>query len=151
MIKKFYQEDFEYAAYGNYYEAKAVVGSYLAEFGDVEDLLENKEKPLPSRDDRLADYRAVEDTVGGAQARYSGALAVQELVMDVEMEMADLKESKKLLQKQQDELGYDMFNLKVADAWAEKENKIRLIEESEMELMEKVLKEYYKYYPKREE
>ena len=151
LIKKFYQEDFEYAAYGNYYEAKAVVGSYLAEFGDVEDLLENKEKPLPSRDDRLADYRAVEDTVGGAQARYSGALAVQELVMDVEMEMADLKESKKLLQKQQDELGYDMFNLKVADAWAEKENKIRLIEESEMELMEKVLKEYYKYYPKREE
>jgi hypothetical protein len=151
IIKKFYQEDFEYAAYGNYYEAKAVVGSYLAEFGDIEDLMENKDKPLPSRDDRLDDYRAVEDTVGGAQARYSGALAVQKLIMDSEMEWAELQESKKLLQKQQDELGYDMFNLKVADAWAEKENKIRIIEESEMLLMEKVLKEYYKYYPKVEE
>jgi hypothetical protein len=95
--------------------------------------------------------RAVEDTVGGAQARYSGALAVQKLIMDSEMEWAELQESKKLLQKQQDELGYDMFNLKVADAWAEKENKIRIIEESEMLLMEKVLKEYYKYYPKVEE
>ena len=39
LLKKFYQEDFEYSAYGKYYDAKQVVGSYLAEFGNVNDLL----------------------------------------------------------------------------------------------------------------
>ena len=43
LIKKFYGQDNEYAAYGNYYDAKQVVRSYLAEFGNEEDLLTNKD------------------------------------------------------------------------------------------------------------
>ena len=44
-----------------------------------------------------------------------------------------------------------MFNLQVADKWADLEEKIYRIERAEMQLMEKALKEYYKYYPKVEE
>ena len=70
IIKKFYSEDYEKSAYGNYYSAKQVVNTYLAEFGNIEDLRENKNKPLPSRDERLADYAAVEEEAGGAKQRY---------------------------------------------------------------------------------
>jgi hypothetical protein len=151
LIKKFYQEDFEYAAYGNYYEAKSVVGSYLAEFGDVEELLENKNKPLPSRDEIIADKTASEKTPGGAKIRYGNAIAMQELFKDIDSELREVKEAKDLLQEKQDELGYDMFNLGVADEWAGLESKISKLEKTEMFLMEKALKQYYKNYPKIEE
>ena len=151
LIKKFYQEDMEYAAYGNYYEAKAVINSYLAEFGDVEDLLENKGKAMPSRDERLADYRATETSPGSAQERYNGALGLISALRDIEKDLRDLKEAKDLAQNEQEKLGYDMFNLEVADKYAEYEAKIQRIEKGEMQLMEKFLKEYYKYYAKPQE
>ncbi len=151
ILKKFYQQDFEYSAYGNYYDAKSVVGSYLAEFGNIEDLLENKGKPLPGRDEKIADYAAVETEPGSASKRYGQALAMHELFSDIDREVRQFKEAKDLLQEQQEELGYDMFNLEVADKWADLEEKIYRIERAEMQLMEKALKEYYKYYPKVEE
>jgi hypothetical protein len=151
ILKKFYQQDFEYSAYGNYYDAKSVVGSYLAEFGNIEDLLENKGKPLPGRDEKIADYAAVETEPGSASKRYGQALAMHELFSDIDREIRQFKEAKDLLQEQQQELGYDMFNLQVADKWADLEEKIYRIERAEMQLMEKALKEYYKYYPKVEE
>jgi uncharacterized protein (DUF2164 family) len=128
-----------------------VVGSYLAEFGDVEELLENKNKPLPSRDEVLADKTASEKTPGGAKKRYGNAIAMQELFKDIDSELRGVKEAKDLLQEKQDELGYDMFNLGVADEWAGLESKISKLEETEMLLMEKALKQYYKNYPKIEE
>ena len=151
LLKKFYQEDFEYSAYGKYYDAKQVVGSYLAEFGNVNDLLENKDKPLPSRDERLADYKAVEEEAGSAKKRYGYALAMHEIFTDIDNGMQEITESKKLLQDKQDALGYHMFNLKVADEWGALEGKIYKLEQAEMLLMEKSLKEYYKFYRKPEE
>lgn len=151
LLKKFYQEDYEYSAYGKYYDAKQVVGSYLAEFGNLNDLLENIDKDFPSRDERLADYRAVEDTLGGAKARYDGALYMADLFKDIESDLTEIKEAKKLLQEKQDELGYHMFNLKVADEWGALEDKIYLNEQKEMKLMEAALEKYYKFYRKPEE
>mgnify|MGYP003669672063 CR=1 FL=1 len=151
MIKKFYSEDFEYSAYGKYYDSKQVVNSYLAEFGNVEDLLENKDKPLPSRDERLADYAATETEPGGAATRYGHALGMAELFSDIETDMREITEAKKILQEKQSDLGYHMFNLEVADEWGGLEDKIYKLEQAEMLLMEKVLKEYYKFYRKPEE
>ena len=151
IIKKFYGTDNEYMAYANYYQAKSVVNSYLAEFGNVEDLLENKDKPLPSRDERLEDYEAVEREVGGARKRYGNALAVAKVMQDVESELVEVRESKKTLQKQQDALEYDMFNLGVAAEYQRLEEKIYDFEQTEMLLFETALKEYYKYYAKKSE
>tara|TARA_A100001515_G_scaffold37311_1_gene29346 strand:+ start:389 stop:5623 length:5235 start_codon:yes stop_codon:yes gene_type:complete len=151
IIKKFYGTDNEYMAYANYYQAKSVVNSYLAEFGNVEDLIENKDKELPSRDERLQDYEATEREPGGARKRYGNALAVAEVIQDVESELVELRESKKTLQKQQDALEYDMFNLEVADEYQGLEEKIYDLEQTEMLLFETVLKEYYKYYAKKPE
>ena len=58
---------------------------------------------------------------------------------------------KQQLQEKQDKLGYDMFNLKVADEYAELEVKIQKIEQNEMKFMESFLKEYYEFYAKRPE
>ena len=151
IIKKFFSEDYEKAAYGNYYDAKQVVGSYLAEFGNIEDLRENKNKPLPSRDERLADYEAVEGEVGSAKQRYGYAMAMDEIFTKIDGDMQEITESKKLLQEKQDALGYHMFNLEVADEWGALEDKIYKLELAEMELMENALKQYYKFYRKPEE
>ena len=151
IIKKFYSEDYEKSAYGNYYSAKQVVNTYLAEFGNIEDLRENKNKPLPSRDERLADYAAVEEEAGGAKQRYGYAMAMDEIFTDIDSEMQEITESKKLLQEKQDDLGYHMFNLEVADEWGALEDKIYKLEQAEMLLMEKALKQYYKFYRKPEE
>ena len=159
LIKKFYQEDMEYSAYGRYYDAKSVINSYLAEFGDVDDLLENKNKPKPDRDKKLndkidsilADKAAVEKSPGGAKARYEGSLGLIESLRDIEEDLTEFREIKQQLQEKQDKLGYDMFNLKVADEYAELEVKIQKIEQNEMKFMESFLKEYYEFYAKRPE
>ena len=151
LIKKFYSEDYEKSAYGKYYDAKQVVGSYLAEFGNIEDLRENKDKPLPSRDERLADYEAVEEEAGSAKKRYGYALAMDEIFTKIENDMQEITENKKILQNKQDALEYHMFNLKVADEWGALEDKIYKLELAEMELMENALKQYYKFYRKPEE
>ena len=70
---------------------------------------------------------------------------------DIDAELREIQEAKGLLQGKQDELGYDMFNLGVADEWAGLETKISKLEKTEMLLMEKALKKYYEFYPKREE
>ena len=44
-----------------------------------------------------------------------------------------------------------MFNLEVADEWGALEDKIYKLEQAEMLLMEKALKQYYKFYRKPEE
>ena len=159
LIKKFYQEDMEYSAYGRYYDAKSVINSYLAEFGDVDDLLENKNKPKPDRDKKLndkidnilADKAAVEKSPGSAKARYEGSLGLIESLRDIEEDLTEFREMKQQLQEKQDKLGYDMFNLKVADEYAELEVKIQKIEQNEMKFMESFLKEYYEFYAKRPE
>ena len=151
LIKKFYGEDNEYAAYGNYYDAKQVVGSYLTEFGNEEDLLTNKDQPLPSRDERIADYAAVEDTLGGAKARYEGALGIAEAFRDIDKEIRKVVEGKDILIKQRDDLEYDLFNLEVAAEFERLSNTIYEIEVEEMRLMEKGLKKYYEFYPKKGE
>lgn len=151
MIKKFYSQDYEKSAYANYFNAKTVVNSYLTEFGNVNDLLENKDKPLPSRDERILDYEAVEDEPGGAKRRYGGALAMAEVFRDIDAEMVEMREAKNILQEKQDDLNYHMFNLEVADEWGALEDKIYKIELAEMKLMEKALKQYYKFYNKPEE
>jgi hypothetical protein len=151
LIKNFYGQDNEYAAYGNYYDAKQVVGSYLSEFGNIEDLRENKDKPLPSRDERLADYAAVEDTPGAAKIRYGNAMAMSDLFSEIDKEINDMREDKEMIQKLQDDLEYDLFNLEVAEKWEGYEEKIRKFEDIEMKLMERALREYYKYYPKKGE
>ena len=78
-------------------------------------------------------------------------MAVAEVIQDVESELVELRESKKILQKQQDALEYDMFNLEVADEYQRLEEKIYDFEQTEMLLFETVLKEYYKYYAKKSE
>ena len=151
IIKKFYDEDYEKSAYGNYYSAKQVVNTYLAEFGNIEDLRENKDKPLPSRDERLADYEAVEEEAGSAKQRYGYAMAMDEIFTKIDGDMQEITEAKKLLQNKQDALEYHMFNLEVADEWGALEDKIYKLELAEMELMENALKQYYKFYRKPEE
>ena len=74
-----------------------------------------------------------------------------DLLRDIEPDLAEFRELKQELQEKQDKLGYDMFNLKVADEYAELEGQIQKIEKNEMKFMESFLKEYYKFYAKRPE
>ena len=148
IIRRFYGKDFEESSYGKYYNAKDVTTAYLREFGNVEDLLNNKDKPLPKRD-------ALE---GAERGRYDGALAMAKLFRQIETGgkdskgMAGLAELRKMLVEKQRGLNYHMFSSsKVVSEWTSLESQIEKISDAELKLIERALREYYKFHKKPEE
>ena len=89
---------------------------------------------------RLADYKY-----------YDMHQAIGSALRKIDKEINDMREDKEIIQKLQDDLEYDLFNLEVAEKWEGYEEKIRKFEDIEMKLMERALREYYKYYPKKGE
>lgn len=142
IVRRFYGKNFPYATYGNYYDAQEVVKAYISEFRDPNQVLEMKDAPMPARDDLTEDERG----------RYNGALAMDKIFKKVSPQLAGLSNTIKLLEDKQKSINASIFSSDEDIAkWSRLENQIKVTKEGEVTIMMKIMKEYYKFFPKPEE